>query len=94
MATSIMLVACGGAVSDPTAEALQEQACGEPFKGPSWGTVTMTPGNPVTLAFSGPGLLVLAGPSSLANDVGYPTRGQFSSVRQAEGSGLVVGSVR
>ena len=104
----------------------------------------MTPGNPVILAFSGPGIFsgsddresyirtvsILvpgrspgrwrprqptgAGGSNLdqtgritggtvglpmkdvtvTNDVAYPTRGQFSSVRQAEGSGLVVGSVR
>ena len=48
---AFLVVACGGAVSEPPSGSIQQQAsaqsslqpkekvCGEPFKGPSWGTV-------------------------------------------------------
>ena len=67
---AFMAVACGGTAGDPTADTMQQRAsaqssapakedvCGEPFKGPSWGTTTSTVEFPlVHNLFTGPAIV-------------------------------------
>jgi hypothetical protein len=74
MVVAVLAFACGGVVGEPTVEALQQQAsaqssaqakdkaCGEPFKGPSWGTTQIDISDVQTTGFihnvfTGPAIL-------------------------------------
>ena len=79
MAIALLAVGCGGAVSGSNAETMQQMesaqssgqakdvACGEPFKGSSWGTTVSTVEFPlVHNVFTGPASLSGLGRSQIA----------------------------
>ena len=90
---AFLVVACGGAVGEPTAEIMQQQAgalssaqakdkaCGEPFKGPSWGTTLIDIRDAqrtgyVHNAFTGPAILSGLGLSQIVfpHEMFFPTK--------------------
>jgi len=93
MAVAFLVAACGGAVSEPPGETIQQQAsalssvrgkdkvCGEPFKGPSWGTTLIDIKDVqatgfVHNLFTGPAILSGLGLSQIVfpHELFYPTK--------------------
>ena len=90
---AFLVAACGGAFSEPPSEAIQQQAsaqsslqpkekvCGEPFKGPSWGTTLIDITDVqatgfVHNLFTGPAILSGLGLSQIVfpHELFYPTK--------------------